>query len=157
MPTGFKAIIPKELIADPTRLAAAMKNTLKQVALASVADFKVTTQTWRHQPKFQTRIGPFGAAVFTLDQRYQWINNGTNPYIIRPKRASRLRFTVPFRAKTIPGKIRSRKGSRGKNVVYAKVVHHPGIAARNFDEAIQTKWQKEFPVLMQLAFDSAVT
>ena len=156
MAFAYRAIIPRELLVDPHRLKAAMKNTLKQVAMASKVDFQVTTQTWQHQPKFETKIGPFGAAVYTTDQRYQWINNGTDPYTIRPRRASALRFNVPFRAKTRPGKIRSGKGSRGKRVVYAKVVHHPGITARNFDIVIWQKWQKEFPVLMQQAFDAAV-
>jgi hypothetical protein len=86
-----------------------------------------------------------------------WVNNGTKPHVIVPRRAARLVFKVGgFRAKTVPGAIRSRKGARGKNLVFAKVVHHPGTEARKFDEVIQKKWLVEFPKLVQMAIDSAV-
>ena len=45
---------------------------------------------------------------------------GTQPYIIRPRNAKVLRFTVA-------GTGRSRK-----RIVFAKVVHHPGLPARPF-------------------------
>ena len=38
--------------------------------------------------------------------------------------------------------IGSTSGSKGNTVVAAKVVHHPGTDARDFDEIIQEKWQK---------------
>lgn len=157
MPVRYRAIVPKELLTNPHKVKEVIANTLKDVALAAKIDFEVTTQTWKHQPKFEIKlIGHKAALVYTTDQRYNWINDGTDPYVIRPKRAARLRFTVPFRAKTVPGAIRSRKGSHGRKVVYARVVHHPGIAARKFDEAVQKKWQPQFPIIMQQALDSAI-
>ncbi|SCF98448.1 Bacteriophage HK97-gp10, putative tail-component [Streptomyces sp. MnatMP-M17] len=49
-----------------------------------------------------------------------WVNDGTGPHIIRPRRAQALRFVV------------------GGRVVYAKVVHHPGTHARPFlDQALR--------------------
>ena len=43
-----------------------------------------------------------------------FVNDGTRPHIIRPRRAQVLRFTV------------------GGRTVFAKVVHHPGTRARPF-------------------------
>lgn len=44
----------------------------------------------------------------------EYLENGTKPHIIRPRRAQVLRFTV------------------GGRVVYAKIVHHPGTKATHF-------------------------
>lgn len=49
-----------------------------------------------------------------------YVNDGTRPHTIRPKRAQALRFTV------------------GGKVVFAKVVHHPGTKPRPFlDRALR--------------------
>lgn len=49
-----------------------------------------------------------------------FVNDGTSPHIIRPRRAQVLRFNV------------------GGRTVYAKVVHHPGTRARPFlDRALR--------------------
>jgi HK97 gp10 family phage protein len=49
-----------------------------------------------------------------------FVNDGTRPHIIRPRRGQALRFTV------------------GGRVVFARVVHHPGTRARPFlDQALR--------------------
>ena len=49
-----------------------------------------------------------------------FVNDGTRPHIIRPRRAQALRFVI------------------GGRVVFAKVVHHPGTRARPFlDKALR--------------------
>lgn len=49
-----------------------------------------------------------------------FVNDGTRPHTIRPRRAKALRFVV------------------GGQVVYARVVHHPGTRARPFlDRALR--------------------
>ena len=49
-----------------------------------------------------------------------FVNDGTRPHIIRPRRAQVLRFTV------------------GGRTVFAKVVHHPGTRPRPFlDRALR--------------------
>lgn len=49
-----------------------------------------------------------------------FVNDGTRPHIIRPRRAQALRFRI------------------GGRIVYAKVVHHPGTRARPFlDKALR--------------------
>lgn len=57
--------------------------------------------------------------VFDVDYA-QMVHDGTRPHIIRPRRAKALRFVV------------------GGQVVYARVVHHPGTRARPFlDQALR--------------------
>jgi hypothetical protein len=49
-----------------------------------------------------------------------FVNDGTRPHIIRPRRGQALRFRV------------------GGQVVFARVVHHPGTRARPFlDQALR--------------------
>lgn len=54
------------------------------------------------------------AHVFSDVEYAPYVNDGTRPHIIRPKNAKALRFRV------------------GGQVVYARVVHHPGTKARPF-------------------------
>lgn len=62
-------------------------------------------------------------SVYTIgsDVEYaKYVNDGTRPHIIRPRRARALRFRV------------------GGRIVYAAVVHHPGTRARPFlDDALR--------------------
>lgn len=62
-------------------------------------------------------------SVYTIgsDVEYaKYVNDGTRPHIIRPRRAKALRFRV------------------GGRIVYASVVHHPGTKARPFlDDALR--------------------
>lgn len=60
-------------------------------------------------------------ATIVFDVEYApMVNDGTQPHIIRPKKAQVLRFQV------------------GGRIVYAKVVHHPGTKANPFlDRALR--------------------
>ena len=62
---------------------------------------------------------PKATVFFDVDYA-RYVNDGTRPHIIRPKNAKALRFRV------------------GGQIVYAKVVHHPGTRANPFlDRALR--------------------
>lgn len=62
---------------------------------------------------------PKATIIFDVDYA-AFVNDGTRPHVIRPKRAKVLRFTV------------------GGQVVYAKVVNHPGTKPNPFlDRALR--------------------
>lgn len=68
-------------------------------------------RTWTLRPQFTV-----GSNV----EYAQMVHDGTRPHIIRPRNARALRFVV------------------GGQVVYARVVHHPGTRARPFlDRALR--------------------
>lgn len=152
----IKVIIPKGLLADVAKLRRAVLNANRAAVQGARADFGVTVQTWAHGVSFQTEATELGGKVFTTDEIYGYVNDGTPPHTITPKTASILRFAVGGSAKTAPKVIRSTAGSRGSQVVFARVVHHPGTEARQFDEVIWKKWDGQYAVLMQRAIDSAV-
>lgn len=58
--------------------------------------------------------GDFRGVIRSTHPATIYVVSGTRPHIIRPVRAKALRFTV------------------GGQVVYAKIVHHPGTRANNF-------------------------
>jgi hypothetical protein len=143
-------------MADPKRMARAIANALDGAAKGVLIDFKTTTSSWRHKPSFQTSSpSPYERIVGTSDEIYGYVNNGTRAHTIRP-RGRRLRFASGYRAKTRPGVIGSTGGGPFGSPVFARVVHHPGTAARHFDEAIAKKWQAQLPVIMQRAIDSEI-
>lgn len=153
-----KLIAPKGLLIDVKKMRRTVDNALTGAAKGAKADFGVTTRTWDDRPTFDISTPePFVREVSTDDPIYSMLNEGTKAHDIRPKRSRFLVFQTPFRSKTVPNDIRSRKGSKGKTTVRAKVVRHPGTAARNWTKAIKQKWDKQLPVLLQRAIDSTVT
>ncbi len=157
MPASLKVFVPKDLVADPRKLARAVMNGLDAAQKGAEVDFKVTTQTWQHQPDFALRT-PNAATrtVSTDDEIYGYVSGGTRPHII-VAHGKALRFPrTGFRAKSTPRVIGSGSGSRGKGVVFRKKVNHPGSKARDFDKAIAEKWGDELPIVMQRAIDSEV-
>lgn len=134
-----------------------LTNAMNAQAKAVKVDFKVTTQTWDHQPDFAiTSPRPYVRQVSTDDPVYSMLNKGTPAHDIAPKNAKGvLAFNAPFRPKSRPGYIGSNKGMRGNTpVIRRTVVHHPGTTARAWTKAIKTKWDREFPTQLQRAIDS---
>jgi hypothetical protein len=150
---SIKPIIPKELLGDPGKIKRVLQNAMKMSGEAVRVDFEVTTQTWNKQPKFEVKASWKQVTVGTNDWLYNLLDKGTPARIIRPVNAKALRFPGKWRAKTVPGQIRSRKGS-SSGVRFAKFVRHPGIAARDFDETIAKKWEELFPGTLQRAIDA---
>lgn len=123
-------------------------------------DFQRTTATWKHKVKFTSKVSANAAAggvrieVSTKDRVYGYVDEGTRPHIIRPKRAKALAFPGgKYKPKTQPQVILSTPGgSSGKTVVRPEV-HHPGTEARKFSETIKKSYSKEFRRRMQNALD----
>jgi len=136
----------------------AIVSTLNGTAKAIKVDFDVTTQTWQHRPSFKIASpSEYVREISTNDDVYAMLEVGTKPHVIRPKKPRGiLRFTVPFRAKTVPNAIRSNKGSKGNTLVVARVVHHPGTKARNWSKVIAKKWNAQIGVTFQRAIDAEV-
>lgn len=159
MAASLKVFVPKGLVADPAKLARAVANGLDAAQAGALEDFRVTTQTWDHQPEFVKQSPDAGTRVVgTDDTIYGFVNDGTRPHVIVGKPGKGLAFGAGgFRAKTRVGAIRSNKGSKGSPTIVRPKVNHPGTEARKFDEAIAEKWQKQLPIAMQRAIDSEVT
>ena len=93
--------------------------------------------------------------VGTNSKIYEYVDKGTKPHIIRPKRAQFLRFQTGYRAKTTPGIIGSSSGGRSGDIVYSQGVRHPGTKARKFSEIINKKYERKFKDEMHAAMRRA--
>ena len=139
MPFVWKAIVLPAMKVGQIR--SEVKKELDKQVKALMGEFEKTTATWDHGVAFQERVNMnTGAAeVWTDDEIYGYVNNGTRPHDIKPRNASVLVFQGGYRAKTTPGTIQARGGGSSGPLVFSKGVHHPGTTARNFDDAIAKK------------------
>jgi len=151
-------IKPESSVFTPQQRGNIIRNTLTATAKGIKVDFDVTTQTWHNRPVVTIISGErFQREISTNDPIYAMLDAGTRAHTIRPRNARGiLRFTTPFRSKTLPNQIMSRAGSRGTSPAVARVVHHPGTAARNWAKTIATKWQQQVGAIFQRALDSEV-
>jgi len=152
-----KVIKPAKIKSDKMRsdLVAAVVETGKEID----ALFALTYLTFEHRPEFvienkgtPTRIS---SSVYTTNQIYAWINDGTKPHTIRPKNAAVLAFPQTFRPKTHLVKLESGKGYKTKKKRFALVVEHPGTAPRNFEERIEKKAMPKFRARVRAAMKEA--
>jgi hypothetical protein len=152
-----KTIKPQRLKEKEMRLE--LLNVVRKAGRDIQKDFQVTTKTWKHKPKFEviTSLSKPGPSVLvgTNDAIYRYVDEGTRPHIIRPKKAKRLRFQGGYQAKTQIGVIGSSAGGASGSIIYSRGVKHPGTKARKFSQAIEKKWTKPFKSRMNDAMARA--
>lgn len=99
--------------------------------------FKPTVQGWSRPPKFYQSghnwLSEVAVRVYVRSSVYAYVNNGTPPHRIEPRRRGFLRFQPGYRAGTRPRVLSSRAPQRFGEYVSAGAVNHPGIQARDFD------------------------
>lgn len=128
--TAFKSSVFRE------ELLAAAKEIEKQ----AMEDFKRTTATWKHKPKFSAKIdsgasvGGVRIQIATDDPAYNYIDKGT-----------KVRYATmsnDWKSKTEPDVIQSFPG-QGRKLFVNKKYPRPGIKARNFTKIISKTTKAE--------------
>lgn len=152
----WKQIKAKRLNSAAMRwaLRAAMLETGKQIK----KDFDRTTLTWRKRPVFEIVMSlrkGLELFVWTDNEIYGYVSEGTEEHLILPVEARALRFREGYIAKTKPHVIQSFSGGPYGKVVYAAGVVHPGTEAREFDKVIRRRWQPRFKRRMEKAMRDA--
>lgn len=124
-----------------------------------IADFNKTTKTWKHNVDFKGVVKDepeqISVSTSTNDKIYGYVDQGTRPHIIKPKKAKALFFASKFKPKTKPHVINSTQGQQGERDTHAMVVHHPGTDARYFARDIQAKYQPILKSRMEKAITKA--
>lgn len=148
MMARFEAILPKKTLRTK-RLEAELQRALDTAEKDVHADFKKTVATWSKKPKFTTfqkglRGFDLVLEVGTDNTIYGYVNEGTEPHEIKPKRAKMLRFKSRYRAKTTPGTVRSRQGGASGDDVFSQGVQHPGTEPRDFTGRIEKRQGPKF-------------
>lgn len=154
-------IKPKKIKKDKVRLN--LLNAMRAEGRIIQREFEKTTTTWKGaKPTFKTLISLKGGEAVVLvsaagnsegAQKWQWLNDGTPPHIIKAKNVPNLIFRDGrgFKAKT---KVKTFSSSSGSNTgmwVRKKEVSHPGIKARDWTGEISKLRRKRFSKIMQKA------
>lgn len=159
-------IIPKEGIPDAKKVMKAIERTMRFKTKKDLRkDFGETVKSWDDKPRFADSFAKYPnqyvLSVFPageLADQYAWISNGTKPRVIVPQKdGGRLKFRGgPYVSKTRPGVIGSARGGPTGKFVYPKMVVHPGIKPRKFDEMIAAHNERTFQKDIQNAINDAV-
>lgn len=149
-------IRPKVFPGLASKVEAAIKAASQRAAAELVADHEKTVSTWSRKPRFTVKVSAREIEVRTDDEIWGYVDRGTKPHVIRPKRARMLRFQGGYAAKTRPGSIIAGNGGASGPVVWAKEVQHPGTKARGFSRRLRAKWKEKYPRDMQKAIAEAV-
>ncbi len=150
-------------IADLERTLATLPDTVRQRVMRQIAQlaerealrrYRRTTRTWSHQPEFTAMRESTGDSLAVLvgtdDPVYGYVDKGTKPHEITPKRPGYpLRFRGNYQAKTAVGVLNSGPGGASGDTVRAMRVWHPGTKARQFSEMI-------FQEVGRLVFDRTI-
>lgn len=147
MTVAMKAILLPKNALDPQKLLRAVENALTGTAQSIKVDFDTTTRTWQKRPVFTIQVAPFQRIIGTDDDVYRYVSRGTS-----------IRYALmsgDFAPKTRNRYLGSNVG-KGGVVSISKKHPRPGIQAREFEQAVQDKYNKEFPVNVQRAIDAAL-
>lgn len=136
--TPIIPIIPKFTSFD---LGYVAEQALREFGKEIIDEFNSTATTWKNKPVFIIRYdrGRNTIRVFTDNEIYGYVNDGTRPHPIAPVNADvlRMRHANP---KTMVGRIKSGAGGKYGDPFFATYVkRHPGIKARHFDDLIYNK------------------
>jgi len=150
----------KSLAFNDASLNADMTKAIKEFEKIALAEHEKVTETWEHKPKFRARRSDWTGSerlvavhVWTDDDIWRYVDEGTKPHVIRPKNPDGLLvFPSSFKPKTQPRSLSSGAGASGGPMVFAKEVHHPGTKPRNFTAMLQRKLENIFSVMINAVF-----
>lgn len=143
----FRAISPRAF--NVGALEKEVKKAQREWMTKVVKKYQGTTKHWKHKVPFRGRLSERGMVttveVGTDDEIYGYVDEGTRPHTIRPKRPGGvLAFPSVSAPKTKPGSLKSGRGKSGGPTVFTKKVMHPGTKPRGFSKQIKRKME---PVL----------
>lgn len=145
---GVHAKIPKELFHVKAGIAA-KERALDVLEKKATKMFEDTFSTWSNKPAITVQSTPSSRQIRVIGKIYGYVDKGTRPHIITPKRSRYLSFRGGYKAKTSPGVLSSGSGGASGKRVFAKLVHHPGTRPRNFSVVIAVEIFPEFKAAMQ--------
>lgn len=133
-------IQPRNKMAEPEAISAAIERALDRNAAETLAEYQKVVATWDTEVNFTIHKTKYGRSVGTRNKIFGYVDQGTRPHPIPkvPKRDGVLRFQVGGTPKTKPKILNSYKGRQGNQWRSARQVQHPGTEARKFSAVITT-------------------
>ena len=129
----------------------AMKKEQKKL----MRKLQAATAAWKTPAQFDTEDTDEGVTIVTTDDRVTWVDEGTAPHTITPKRNRFLKFRP---GDNVRQEIARRQTAQAAQdvAVFIKTVHHPGIKPRNFIEEVMKKQEKDIITALEDAIEKAI-
>lgn len=136
-----------------------VERAIEQTKKPVLGEFQQVVANWEHKPRFvakrtghELQVRPTGPDA----KIYRFVNDGTRPHKIRPKRAKALSFVTGGPGSYVPktkfwGQFGGPGIVQGGTRVYAQEVDHPGNKPRDFDSRIANRMA---PVLAKAIRDA---
>lgn len=146
MPSLKLAAITPKNVPQAKEYLRAIEQAYRKTTNLTQRDLQSTVKTWDHDVDFvvveDRSGGDYELTAGTDDKIYGYVNDGTKPHVITPKKSRFLSFRGGYSAKTRVGVIGSRAGGASGAKVVARSVKHPGFPGRNFIAVIRKRRQK---------------
>lgn len=148
---NVRAIQPAKLAVSEVRLQ--LLNAMRKEGRLWRRELKKTVQYWKgEKPDFEFVIGLTKTDATLLAgpsgskhgaQKWVWVNDGTKPHVIRPKKASFLRFRTGYQRGSSPGSMGVRASQTTGPWRSAKAVNHPGYTGAKW--TVTLKRSRDLP------------
>src|SRR4029450_13786902 len=144
--------VPKDFLSEKKYMKV-VEDALDAAALAAQSNVELTVKTWEHPVSFTISHKVGEGNIATDDEICRYVEHGTRPHLIGPRRSRYLRFAVGGRPKTRPGQLGSGGGAKGSKIVYFRgVVSHPGTKPRLFAKQVARMAQDRLLLDLHTAF-----
>jgi hypothetical protein len=156
----LKPILPKggHLFPDAAAILAGLDDGLVSASIKVQSRFESTADTFEEIPTFLISMIRYGQEyhVFTEDENYSRISEGTPSHVIEAAPGKVLAFPSTFTAKTKPGRLKAGAGAIGEEIIFRHRVFVRGIEPRLFDVLVSTKEQNTVAKEVQKALNKAI-
>lgn len=153
----IKPIIPRGKVPD---LAQLVKTELRREVVNVKRELELPTRRWKHKVVFYEKqpsgAQSSGVEIATDSRIFKYVDQGTKPHIIKPRKAKVLAFNSIFKPQTKPNSLNSSAGRNSPPKIFTSLVHHPGTKARNFTRLVLKRSRNRFPKAVDKAIRLAV-
>lgn len=157
--------------------ARVVRSQLEKTLVPDVRDkvighYKHAVADWKEKPKFRGTISVKPDSITlnvapvigkstkknpSIGQIFQWVDKGTKPYVIRPRKKPALAFRANYRPRTkYRAKSQQGPGTANGPWQHAQKVNHPGIEARDFSGQIADDYKVEFKRTVEVDLRRAI-
>lgn len=126
----------------------------KEISRGMRLDFERTTRQWSRRPKPDEQVMFVGSTLVVdvgiADEIYAYVDRGTRPHDITGNPLA-FQWGGPgsYIAHTKPGVLLSGASSQSGDLVFRRMVRHPGFPGRGFSKMIKEKWDRRAGEIME--------
>jgi hypothetical protein len=150
---GFDITFDLQKIAEQVQQGVA--NEIKKQHKKTVKELKRQTAYWQRPAVFNVTETEEGATISTDDPRYTWVDEGTNPHVIRPRNGKMLRWLPGSRVRNEIAR-RNNMADRKDVAQFTPSINHPGIRPRHFTDTVMRRREKEIDKAISRVLEKAI-